>query len=1129
MHLIAYRERGTWHVEYLGPPPTHPDCAAPIELLVEFGYRERACETIDENEGERALTRSVVGAALEYASRGWPVFPCKPKDKKPLTEHGFKDATTDATVIAEWWRRWPSAMIGVPMGERCGMWAIDPDGPENPGDADGVAEWEALVEKNGVPPTRTHRTPSGGRHILFRWRPDQPVTNSTGNLPKGIDVRGEGGYVIMPPSRRADGREYELIGDEVVDAPEWVYDIVLPEKPKQHSSKTDAKALDHGIRCISGVGPTDFACHMEQVARVLLGEPNGKLSNKEELRFGTHGSVSVQLEKGLWYDFEKNCGGGVLDLIEREMGLTGRAAFKWMRDQGIIADDAVHETSDRSQKPVATYDYVDESEGLLFQVCRYHPKRFLQRRPKGNGWVWSVRGARQVPYRLPDIVEAIANKHPIFIVEGEKDADNLWGIGVPATCNAGGANKWKPELNAHFRDADVVVLPDRDVSGWDHAQNVAQQLADVGARVRVLLLPDLPEKGDVSDWLEAGGIADELNRLAEQTQLWSGVQPCPWSDRELPPNQARTRTAGPYEVYGGKICWMKPTNDGKVPIPLCNFTARITKDIKIDDGSDRIERCFIIEGNLGHARVPAERFDSMSWVTRELGCRAILTPGPHHKDHLAAAIKNLSTEVKEQTVYAHLGWRKIGDRWVYLHAGGAIGAEGHIDGIEVDPGPALRDFVLPVSQDPVAAVRASLDIVRLLPPAIGVPLFSATYRAPLGEFAPITSSLYFTGTSGTLKTSLAKLAQAHWGAYRAPANWASTANALERLAFLAKDALLLVDDFAPRGTQYEIAKLHASAERLMRGQANRTGRQRMNADSGLRPEYYPRGLITGTGEDVPSGHSLRARMVVDEISKGDVELPALTRLQNAAEAGILAEAMACYVAWVAKQEKQFAERERELRASARGPHARTPENVASLMLGMETALKFATEMGAVTEAEAEAMLTEAWSTLLVLGDSQATFLTSENPAERFITLVKAAISSGRAHIASTNGDQPTEVSAGLLGWREAARDNEGQIILEGKGPRIGWIDKDGIYLDPDPAYAAVQELGRNQQAAMPLTQNTLWKRLDERGLVKSKDEGRHTIKKTICGSRERVIHFAVETFYEKEPLPAQPKQEEVPF
>ncbi|MEX0977795.1 MAG: hypothetical protein WDZ48_03025, partial [Pirellulales bacterium] len=93
---------------------------------------------------------------------------------------------------------------------------------------------------------------------------------------------------------------------------------------------------------------------------------------------------------------------------------------------------------------VATYDYRDERGDLLFQVVRYEPKDFKQRRPKpGGGWVWSVKGVRVVPYRLPELLAQ--PDEPVFVVEGEKDVDNLGRIGVLATCNAGGAGKWTAE------------------------------------------------------------------------------------------------------------------------------------------------------------------------------------------------------------------------------------------------------------------------------------------------------------------------------------------------------------------------------------------------------------------------------------------------------------------------------------------------------------------------------------------------------------------------------------------------------------------------------------------------------------------------------------------------------------
>jgi hypothetical protein len=169
-------------------------------------------------------------AALAYASdRGWPVFPCNPNNKKPRTEHGFKDATTDPQQIRDWWRRWPNAMIGVPTGQPSGFWAVDPDVPKDADSADGRKAWNELVALHGIPPTRTHSTPSGGQHVLFRWRAEKPVSTSRGNLPKGIDIRGTGGYVVVPPSRMSSGRAYSQEGfGEIAEAPDWLYAILEP-------------------------------------------------------------------------------------------------------------------------------------------------------------------------------------------------------------------------------------------------------------------------------------------------------------------------------------------------------------------------------------------------------------------------------------------------------------------------------------------------------------------------------------------------------------------------------------------------------------------------------------------------------------------------------------------------------------------------------------------------------------------------------------------------------------------------------------------------------------------------------------------------------------------------------------
>ena len=144
---------------------------------------------------------------------------------------------------------------------------------------------------------------------------------------------------------------------------------------------------------------------------------------------------------------------------------------------------------------VATYEYVDEIGQLLFQVLRFTPKGFAQRQKarKGdpldkisNGWIGSVKGERVIPYRLPEVLEAISSEHPVLVVEGEKDCNNLAAIGITATCNAGGSGKWTGEHAVFLNGADAVLIADDDEPGRAHMQIVGASLQGIAARVRQL-------------------------------------------------------------------------------------------------------------------------------------------------------------------------------------------------------------------------------------------------------------------------------------------------------------------------------------------------------------------------------------------------------------------------------------------------------------------------------------------------------------------------------------------------------------------------------------------------------------------------------------------------------------------
>lgn len=197
--------------------------------------------TIDSN------AHVILNTALKYAEKGYPVFPCRPSNKRPYTRHGFKDATTDVQQIISWWKRWPNAMIGLATGKVSGIWALDLDMPKTPGEDSGEAYLEKLEEAYGkLPPTWTQETPSGGKHHFFKMPGDgRSVPNSTSKIGENIDVRGDGGYVIVAPSINARGGQYSFTGKNknIADAPEWLLRLARQPKPESIEKRAQTKTV----------------------------------------------------------------------------------------------------------------------------------------------------------------------------------------------------------------------------------------------------------------------------------------------------------------------------------------------------------------------------------------------------------------------------------------------------------------------------------------------------------------------------------------------------------------------------------------------------------------------------------------------------------------------------------------------------------------------------------------------------------------------------------------------------------------------------------------------------------------------------------------------------------------------
>jgi Bifunctional DNA primase/polymerase, N-terminal/Primase C terminal 1 (PriCT-1) len=169
----------------------------------------------------------MIRTALALAEKNMAVFPCRPQDKRPATANGLKDATTDVNIIRQWWRQEPQFNLAIATGAVSGIFVVDVDG------LDAEVELRRLEAQHGTLPSTVEAITARGRHCYFRL-PDAPVRNSAGKIAPGVDVRGDGGYVLAPPSVHPTGKRYAWSVDcasAFAEAPAWLIDkVVLPAK-----------------------------------------------------------------------------------------------------------------------------------------------------------------------------------------------------------------------------------------------------------------------------------------------------------------------------------------------------------------------------------------------------------------------------------------------------------------------------------------------------------------------------------------------------------------------------------------------------------------------------------------------------------------------------------------------------------------------------------------------------------------------------------------------------------------------------------------------------------------------------------------------------------------------------------
>ena len=576
-----------------------------------------------------------------------------------------------------------------------------------------------------------------------------------------------------------------------------------------------------------------------------------------------------------------------------------------------------------------------------------------------------------------------------------------------------------------------------------------------------------------------------------------------------------------YRIANGGIEWLHRTKYDDVWVTLTNFTARIVVDITLDDDVET-SKVFEIEaalfGRTTQFTIPAHQFASLNWAAEKLGARAIVQPGQMVARRAAVGIQVLSGEIPESKVFAHSGWRQIGDEWLFLHAGGALGSQGPQTDIRVSLPRELSRYRFPdiVEETLSADIEASLGLRRIAPARIMMPGLAAVYRAVIGGSD---MSLHYSGLTGVFKSECLALLLQHFGpsmdARHLPAAWSATENRLELLASLAKDVLLGIDDFVlpANATAQDRARLIAKADRVLRAQGNISARGRLRADLTMRPDRPPRGLIASTGEETPAGASLRARMAIAEVRTDDINEEELTIAQRQAAAGVYARALAGFIRWLAPQldevQADFKMMREERRQQLEASHKRSSDVFAQLSSAWSVFLRFAREIGAVGEPECSAIEVEVGKAIEELIAEQKELQASSDPIARFRDLIRAALVAGKAHVANAAAlkGHCRPDNAEKWGWR--AKQLATETIWQAQGDCIGWVDKDGLYLVVEVAFDIARRMGGGD---FSVTAETLLRRMADRKLILTIDKrgGRRRlqVRKTIAGARQTVLHVS---------------------
>ena len=564
-------------------------------------------------------------------------------------------------------------------------------------------------------------------------------------------------------------------------------------------------------------------------------------------------------------------------------------------------------------------------------------------------------------------------------------------------------------------------------------------------------------------------------------------------------NATKMLAAAGYSVKGNCLTRKVMQRVGRELVEMdkqiANCFLRVMSEVTFDDGLTQNKR-FAVAGVLADGRqlpevqVPADQFGAMNWPVKSWGLAVNIEPGQGNRDLLRHALQITAQDVESRTVYSHLGWRKIGRDWVFLHAG----MLGEIE-VNVTEENLQRYELQPANPE---AMQTAVQLLDVAPREITIPTMALAFLGPLCEplrMAGVEPAfvLWLAGSTGAMKSTLSALFLSFYGRFDSrslPGNFRDTANSLEKRAFAAKDVVFVVDDYHPCSSDAEARQMQQTAQRILRSYGDRQGRSRLNSDLTAKPAYIPRCLALVTGESLPEvGQSGSARLFALELKKGEVKQELLTILQS--EADELSAAMASYTEWLSPQLDSlaagFRQQFQELRAAAVADgHGRIPETVAWLQIGFAAFVRFAVESGALSSEKGDELSGECWAILNKLAADQSRVVAEDRPANKFLEALRDMLTAKTVWVRHSS-----EMDS-------ANRD----------GAFIGWEDSENYLLIPGETYRQVCKFVQAQGGRFPVGERRLWSHLAAEGLIEVFNDGsriNNTILRSINGERRRVL------------------------